>query len=445
MFVLLILICFLGGGGARGDILSLLYLRPAAVALAIGFILLGRGDYAAVRMPLAVLGSLAAVMAIQLVPLPPALWTTLPGHGQFAEAAAIAVRPQPFRPISISPELTWNSLCALIIPAATLLGYAAVDDATRWRIVPILLGIALVSAAVGIGQVAQGPSSPLYLYRVTNDTMAVGLFANRNHAATLLVLCFPLLGAFWLGNRAQARKPLPLAISAAGVAAFLIITIAIIGSRAGFIFMLISIAATLLFLLFVRSRNPRQSPGRDDRRLWIVGGIAAAVVLIGAIVLTGGQGSNAIARLARTHAGGELRIDALPSLLELARAYVPWGSGFGTFDPAYRIVEPAAHIDQYYLNHAHNDVLEVLITGGVLGVIVTLAGCGAVIMWTVRLAQAGRSGSRFGLLGWAGLAIILILLSWSVVDYPLRVPSLAALLALAVAWLGSGGRRGAAG
>ena len=54
------------------------------------------------RVPLILLGALAALMAIQLIPLPPGIWTALPGRERYLEAAAAIGIPQPWRPISLT-------------------------------------------------------------------------------------------------------------------------------------------------------------------------------------------------------------------------------------------------------------------------------------------------------------------------------------------------------
>ena len=62
----------------------------------------------------------------------------------------------------------------------------------------------------------------------------------------------------------------------------------------------------------------------------------------------------------------------------------------------------------------------------------------ATVAWTFSMVRLIRFGDRRTgrcRLGLAGGVIILILASASVVDYPLRTPSLAALFAIAALWL----------
>src|SRR5688572_22475659 len=121
VFIAFFALSFLGGGASRGDVLSLLYLRPAAIlAIAALLILPIDRDWRTYRSLLLMLGAFAALLVLQLVPLPPALWAQLPGRGAFEAAATAAGQPQPWRPLSLTPERTAQSLLALLFPLATL-------------------------------------------------------------------------------------------------------------------------------------------------------------------------------------------------------------------------------------------------------------------------------------------------------------------------------------
>ena len=60
--------------------------------------------------------------------------------------------------------------------------------------------------------------------------------------------------------------------------------------------------------------------------------------------------------------------------IEAAIANMPIGSGLGTFVPVYAMFEKPQDASPAYVNHAHNDILEVSLETGVLG----LASYGAV-------------------------------------------------------------------
>src|SRR5688500_6803055 len=80
-FLVLLTGCFLFGGASRTDVLSLVVLQPLAVACAAVFLCTpGPIHWASVRVPLLLIGALAAIMAMQLVPFPASVWTSFPGR-----------------------------------------------------------------------------------------------------------------------------------------------------------------------------------------------------------------------------------------------------------------------------------------------------------------------------------------------------------------------------
>jgi hypothetical protein len=169
VLVVFLLLCTLGGGASRGDVLSLLYLRAAAVvALALFAVLPGRWDFATVRTPLLLLGALALLIIVQMVPLPPFLWTALPGHGRFVAIADLVGKAQPWRTISLSPDRTLNSLLALLPALVVLVGFAGLSERERASLLLAPVAIAVGSAVLAIAQLGAGSDSALQLYRLSN-------------------------------------------------------------------------------------------------------------------------------------------------------------------------------------------------------------------------------------------------------------------------------------
>lgn len=432
VFLGLLALCFLGGGASRLDALSLLYLRPAAIFAAACLLLMpGPLNWARVRGPLLLLGALALVMLIQLIPLPPGIWTALPGHERFAEAATAAGLPQPWRPISISPDLTLNSLVSLAVPAAVLIGMASLDSHRAERLLLIFLVAAIViSGVLGIAQVTRGAGSGLYLYRITNEGMAVGFFSNRNHQAALLACAFPVLAA-WACSRSDnpgadlARRWL------AGLAGALIVPLIVVtGSRSGVPLGAIGLVAASLIFWLARPANGGGKGALLALAPWLVG----FVLLFVSMFLTR---AGAIQRFFEQSIGEDLRVSNFSTFVDMAKDFFPFGTGFGTFDPAYRIYEPMNQLSLEYLNHAHNDAMELLITAGLFGAGLLLA----FLIWFFRkgwlaFRERRSSGASLRILG---MAVVTILLAASVIDYPLRTPIMMAMFAIGATWFGAGG------
>jgi len=437
LYFFFLLLCFLGGGGSRFDIVSLLYLRPAAILCAAAFLLFApRVEFRAVKIPLLLLTALAAIMLLQLIPLPPEIWTRLPGRAPFLEAASVAQISQPWRPVSIVPDLTLNSLASLVVPFAALIGFAALSAEQRSKLLGFLIMAAAVSALLGIAQRAGGESSPLYLYRITNSESAVGLFSNRNHQAALLATAYPML-AVWAALASQDPQ-IRRFRAALGVAfgLLLVLLILVTGSRAGLF--LAAAAAPMAGFLYMWLDGGRRGRGAISWKNAAY--VAAGVLLVGALlVFLASSSAVAVQRLLDLGVEDDMRLANLPVISRVAWEMFPVGSGFGTFDPVFRVHEPASSLSLGYLNQAHNDLLELILTGGLAGVLVLAA---FLIWFCVRATAVFRRRgalSREAAMAQLGVVLILLLLVASLVDYPLRTPVMAVLFAIACGWLSVGG------
>jgi O-antigen ligase len=438
--IALILLCaflalaMLTGGGSRPDLPSHLILRPASVLFGAGAcLLLSRDDLERIRVPLALIVALAAIMLVQLIPLPPAIWTHLPGRSLYAEGAAVLGFEQPWRPITLSPARTWNSLVSLLPPLAGLLLLAATPIAARPRILIALIILIGASAILGLAQRAGPPGGALYLYAITNETSAVGFFANRNHQALMLACLFPLLGAFAaLPGREGVREPVRFWIALAGAVVLIPLVLAT-GSRAGLV---LSLAGLLFAALLFRGTG---HAGRVRPLLiWtLVGAVVAGMI---ALTLAFAQ-AESIYRLMGDDIDTDLRIQLLRPMADLITQTFPVGIGFGAFEPVFRVVEPAEMLQRAYVNNAHNDLLQLVVEGGVPAVLVLLA----FLFWLARRTwqvwavkpplQPADTLARLGTL------LAALILAASVVDYPLRTPFVMIVAAISTVWIGSGRRR----
>lgn len=421
-----LVIAVLLGGGSRGDVASLPLVYAAAVLLVgAGILQLERADWSRIRTPLILLGGLAAVIVLQLLPLPPGLWRALAGREAFASGLDAVGLATVWRPASLTPDLTLYSLIALLVPLAVLVT-GAMAGRMLPALVPVLLALCALTAMVGLLQVAGSLPS---FYRVTNPGAAVGLFANRNHQAVLLVCAYPLLAAWMTWPHADpATRAVRRWIGLCAGAALLPLLL-VTGSRGGLLFGAVAIVASLGVLW---SGEPGRARSRERRSPLVLAGIAAIAIVPVALTLFLARGE-AVQRL-MGGAEGELRAQFIELYLRIIGSFFPWGSGFGSFDAVFRGFEPHAALSQTYLNHAHNEAAELLIEGGIGAALVMVA----FVAWVARRTVVAWRRRRLGggaLLARSGSVIVGVLTLWSLVDYPLRVPSLAALTAVGCLFL----------
>jgi O-antigen ligase len=117
-------------------------------------------------------------------------------------------------------------------------------------------------------------------------------------------------------------------------------------------------------------------------------------------------------------------------MMDTARVFLPLGSGFGTFDPAFRRFEPDSLLSTIYFNQAHNEPVQLAIEGGLPVLLLLLF---FLVWWSRAALSAVRSSHSASKrpLSRAMAAVTVILLLSSLVDYPLRTPLLSGLFALA--------------
>lgn len=429
--IVLVAAAFLFGGSARDDVIGLAVLRPiAAGCLGIGLFLATGETMRHYRWPLIGMAALALLTLAHLIPLPPSIWTALPGRELAVEAARAGGIEQPWRPIALVPWRGWNALFALMIPAAAMLLAIRCDRQQQHRVMIAVLILILVSVAVGAVQVAGGFNKLLYVYRISSLDVPTGLFANRNHFAVVLCSALPLL--VLAAAPEGATRPGSLRLWLAGVVGAVgLLLLLLSGSRSGLLLAVVAIASVPLIY---RWDGGHQPASLRKRRLLMFGIAAMALMLIVAFAIYFAR-AEALDRLVATDESEELRFNAWGPIFEMVRQYFPVGSGVGSFVDVFYAGEPRELLKPSYLNHAHNDWLEWLLETGLPGVLLALA---ALIGWAVRSLRLLRmprgNGGGVGL-ALAGAVIILLLGLASIVDYPVRVPAVACLLALAAVWM----------
>ncbi len=427
MMLALLVLCLIGGGSNRPDTLSLLYLRPATILLATAMIAIApRVSAGAFRWLVVLLAALAATMLLQLVPLPPELWSALPGHAPLMNATAAAGLPAPWRPISVTPALTMNSLVSLTVPAAVLIGFIRLRHDQRVALVVTVIAMVLDSAVLAVLQVSGDPLGPLYTYRLTLNGAAVGFFANRNHQALLLAMTFPMLRV-WTELRTSADSAGVRRGVAGAIAVFLAVLIVVTGSRAGALLALVGLVAAYLVApvgdLLPRASKTVNRAVKIAVPVAILVGVALTAVLAGRAVV--------YQRLMTGEAASDMRVTFLPQMLGILKTYAPFGSGYGSFDATFRIAELDSMLRPNYFNHAHDDFLELLMTGGVAGGLVLIA----FLIWFARRGiEAFARSSAAQPVRRLGVIMIVMIAIASLVDYPLRTPLMMAIATIACCW-----------
>jgi O-antigen ligase len=424
--IIYMLMCLVLGGATRDNDVILAVIELAGLPTA---------SWAWARMPrprplglLLLIGFAMTLPLVQLIPLPPPLWRSLPGHRAVALTLSDAGVREHWRAMTLAPASTTAAFLSLIPAIAVCLSVLAMDDRTRLRLSTVITGFAACSILLGLAQLAGGPESPLRLYQTTNIMAATGFFANRNHQAALLVVAMPL-AALVLGYHGR-RPATPRAAVTGALACCFLFGAAAIASRSRAAILLVPAALTASLWLLPVSRRCRC--------------LVLGTALVGGVVWAfhgGILAEEIMARFSPTHA--ELRATVYRIIFGAAGQYAPLGSGLGSFDAVYRAAEPDRLLSPSFLNHAHNDYLELWLEGGAPALVGVILG---VIWWLVMAFRvAGEKGRRTRTrIRQTGVAVTGLLIAHSFVDYPLRTAALSCVFGMAAALCvspGDGGDR----
>lgn len=422
-----VFLAMLFGGGARQGLWSDALVEWASLPLFIAALFkldLARLNTSA-RWGLALLTAIFILLFAQLLPLPPSVWTHLPGRQIIASTYADAGINLPWLSVSLDPAATWSGLLALLPAAAVFLAMLASARPINRMLVGLLLAFAFVSVAIDLLQAMDGPESPLRFYAITNPDRAVGFFANANHNAAFLYCAIPFAAA-WAIEIARGdskNRTLGLSILYALIVAIMI-GLALTQSRAG---LALGFVAGLSAILLAW----RRASARSSRRLVLL--VLVANVLAFLVAFQFGF----VAILQRVESGSvieDIRWSVASITFRGAIANLPFGTGFGTFVPIYEMFAPLELLRFHYVNHAHNDWLELLLVGGIPAVLLVLGFFLWFIPTTVAVWRKDRRSLDFSLARAASIGLVLVLLH-SVVDYPLRTLAISTLFAIGCATL----------
>ncbi len=409
------------GGSSGGGVLVNGFLQAAGLAVIV--LLVRRGSLATApaetRSLLLIVYASVAVLLATLIPLPSLLWTLFPGREPVAAGYALLGQPLPWLPISLAPTGTMATLLSFLPPVAMLLAVVVASPRGRLDAVFTLAVLAAIGVVLGIFQQLQGYNSPSYIYEITSRGGAVGFFANRNHLATLCLMTLPFLAALIAASDRDERRETRLGrqVIAGAALLFLALGTVTVQSFAGWVLLLPALAGC--WLIYRRGR--RRSTTAAVRVGAVLLGLAIAAALFAPSLpsLWGPEVGEMRPRERR---------ESMTLTLDAALDYLPFGSGMGSFTQVYPAYEPPGDAKLTYVNHAHNDYLELLLEGGVFGVAFALA----LFAWWVRhVIPLWRSSGGVTALGRSGSVALALMFAHSVVDYPVRTAAIAAVSALA--------------
>ncbi|MAY64105.1 MAG: hypothetical protein CML29_18020 [Rhizobiales bacterium] len=376
----------LGGGTVRGLLVD--SLLEAGIILAATYTIIRQRTSSGSALGLAGLVVLSSTGLLQVIPLPAVLFEGLrpgiylPGLPEFAQYEAVST-------ISLSTDRTLPALGFALCAFYLFFALSKMPKGDLHGVIPFFLAGVGVNLAVVLLTYAGsgGAGNPGFL----GFERGAGLFANDNHLSALLCASIPLIA--YLGVCRRRPRFAIMAIL------LILLSLLAIGSRAG-ILTGVSVLLVSFLLLVWRTRT---------------GGFVA----LGMIIVTTIYGYGAFARIEIDDIEAVLdRSDFALTTLRALRENWVLGTGYGSFDLVYPHYERLDDVYPMFVNHAHNDFLEIALEGGLIGMIGLAAYLVAVLL---RLRSIGRAPLQL-----AAVLSVCVVLVHSAVDYPLRTMAMAA-------------------
>jgi len=420
-------------GGTSQNILDYKLILYIASILIIGWVLTDGTRKPLSRLnvvPMWILGAFCAIYGLYLIPLPPEIWTSLPGRSIVKEGFDILSLPLPYLPASLTPEMSFLSMLHLLPSLAVLMItlLCGRQAELKWAFYAVL-GLAVGTIILGLLQLLRG-GSDFYIYVYSHFGLAAGFFSNANHQASFLVMVLPFAVFMALPTRSTSSLNILFPQQTAiGISLIVLIMVGVVltGSIAGYMLAFI----TFISSAFVMSRG---------RRINYSMVIACVAVFSGALLfdflVLGNYTQEFIGEFEARH--GTSRAVMFETSIETGKAYFPFGAGPGSFEAVYQLHEDKAALWRKFANNAHNDYIQLFLEFGILGIVVCAAALGVLARLFYRyVVRAPKKGKLiYGLCTISLLAVAF----HSLADYPLRTPavSVLAMFLVGVIWRSSG-------
>ncbi len=345
---------------------------------------------------------------LQLVPLPVSMLNLI--HPRFAELVTVSPNAPPlFHSISVYPFATEVELSRLFVYLSVFI-VAAFGLTGRRDVRRVMMTLVVFGFVLGVFAIIQHATwnGKIYWFQkpLEEGAASFGPFVNRNHFAGFIGMLIPLSLGTALASRRVERKVI---FGFMGIAMAVALFFSL--SRGGIVSF---VAGLLVFSVLVFTK------GMSRKKLIPV--LLFGIILAAYLLFLGV--SPMVERFVQGEVSTQQRFVTWQGTLAAFRDYPVLGSGFGTFQYVFKIYQPDGLYG--YMDHAHNDYLELLLDLGVVGMISVCV----FLFVALKLIITNEWEGKQLYLSAAVLASITSIAVHSLVDFNLHIPSNALLFFL---------------
>ena len=372
-------------------------------------------------------GLILLLPVLQLIPLPPAIWHALPGRAVEVQSLALIQADHAWMPLTMAPARTFASLLAMICPVLLMLQVSRLSVRGRNWLCATIVAAGGASLLIGVLQLSHTGGWTWSPYSQFSEGYLVGFQANRNAEVDFLMIAMLAVGVLFTTRLSDGKSHVVtwvgFVLSLLAFSVGLLMT----GSRTG-------IALCLPMIVFLGLMVWPTLRNKITALWWLAGSLAT--VLAGSALLLQLQSVQKV--VARFSLEKEARWDLWADTWYAIHQVWPFGSGIGTIVPMLEAAERLEVVDLTRPVRAHNDWLEWTLEGGlpglvILGLILAVVGV-IVVRAAIEVSRGDETPGRRSQVIF-GCGVLLIEALHAIMDYPLRSMSLAALTAVAMAFL----------
>lgn len=360
-----------------------------------------------------------AIPLLYLIPLPLSVWQQLPGRALYVESLEIlqaAGVTTHYLTLSVIPSRTLTSLLGLLPVIAIFIATLQLPKLYIIRLVYIFLAVATFQASLGLIQYGSGAEWAFW-WQITDSNNAVGTYPNRDHFSALMELAIPIalgLTAYNFRNKKHDKEHREQRVNQTLVffTISLVLILAGIFARSRTGVALVMLALLLSSVIFARHIGGKRALGFGAAITVIALGIATNIGLIPVL------NRFAVDPLE------DLRWEIFAQTWEATKQFFPWGSGPGTFQSVFMAFQPLEVHN--FVNHAHNDYLELLLEIGIFGIALIMLFLMLYLKGWIQLYKRRNSSEAWGYFYFiqisAGISLLLLLLH-GVTDFNFHTPA----------------------